>query len=668
MEKSRFPREYKVYLPLVGLFFLLVFMLPKSPKFGYDYKKGSPWLYEDLVSQFDFPLIKSEEQYKAEVQQAGSLTIPVYRYDSSVGQGYMEQLATMDMGEFDFLKPSLNESLRSVYSKGVLPKATEGILYVQKDMRASKVPSSELFTVASAGAFIKQSLVEQCPEKEIDSLYSSFVAALVQPDMIFDQQMTDAIHEQSIGVISPTRGVIKAGQTIVSNGELVTAEIEQVLDSYKAEYDRSVGYDGPTFLQWLGNVLIALAIVVILFFAIYFCNYHIFESYNKYLYVLLIFVISAVASFVVAQTQPEYFYMVPYTLIVLYLLAFFSRRLVFIVYFISLLPILIAAPEGVELFFIYFSGGVVAISIFDYFNRGWLQFVSAFITFAVMAMVWIGFRVADGGLISDWRPLLYLMVAAFLSVAGYPLIYLFEKIFMLVSSSKLVELSDTSKPLLRMLADKAPGTFQHSLQVMNIADAVARAIDANVPLIRAAALYHDIGKILNPQCFTENETPGVKYHEGLSAKESAQEIIRHVSDGLSLAEKYGLPDIIKQFIVSHHGTTCAAFFLNKYLSEGGDPEDVAAFYYDGVRPVTKEQVILMLCDAVEAASRSLKKYTPESISELVDRIIDGKADDGQLSDSNISLREVNMVKQVMKSYLQQMYHSRVAYPKRDMKA
>ena len=668
MEKSRFPREYKVYLPLIGLFLLLVFMLPKSPKFGYDYKKGSPWMYEDLVSQFDFPLIKSEEQYKAEVQQAGSLTVPVYRYDASVEQNSTEQLALMDMGRYNYLKPKLSDALRSIYTKGVLPKVAEGVLYIQKDMRAYKVPSSELYTVSSAGNHLKEVFAGESPEADVDSVYSAYLGALVQPDLVFDQQMTDAIHEQSIGTVSPTRGVVKAGQTIVSNGELVTAEIEQMLDSYKAEYDRNVGYDGPTFLQWLSSILIALAIVAILFFAIYFCNYHIFESYNMYLYVLLIFVISAVSSFLVAKTEPEYFYMVPYTLIVLYLLAFFSRRLVFIVYFISLLPILIAAPDGVELFFIYFSGGVVAISIFDYFNRGWLQFVSAFITFAVMAMVWVGFRVADAGVISDWRPLWHLMVAAFLSVAGYPLIYLFEKIFMLVSSSKLVELSDTSKPLLRMLADKAPGTFQHSLQVMNLSDAVARAIDANVHLIRAAALYHDIGKIANPQCFTENETPGVKYHEGLSAKESAHEIIRHVSDGLSLAEKYRLPDVLKDFIVSHHGTTCAAFFLNKYLSEGGDPEDVTAFYYDGVKPVTKEQVILMLCDAVEAASRSLKKYTAESISELVDRIIDGKADDGQLADSDISLREINVVKHAMKTYLQQMYHSRVAYPKREKKA
>lgn len=216
-----------------------------------------------------------------------------------------------------------------------------------------------------------------------------------------------------------------------------------------------------------------------------------------------------------------------------------------------------------------------------------------------------------------------------------------------------------------MLADKAPGTFQHSLQVMNLADAAARSIDAYVPLVRAGALYHDIGKISNPQCFTENETPGVKYHEGLTPKESAQEIIRHVSDGLSLAGKYGLPKEIRDFIVTHHGNTTTGYFYNRYLNDGGNPDEMDDFRYDGVRPTTKEQVILMICDAVEAASRSLKNYSQESVSGLVDRIIDGKADEGQFSDSVISLRELNVLRDTIKSYLMQMYHSRVAYPKRN---
>lgn len=669
MEKSRFPRGYKVYLPLVVLFVLLTLVMPRSPKFQYDYQKGAPWMYEDLVSEFDFPLLKSEEQLKSDLQKAGSSVIPVFRYDPSVFQSAQSALASAELGKYSSARPALNVALQDIYSKGILPASHQsdfvGFVYVQRDMRAAKVPVEELYTIAEAEDALRSSLASVLPEAPVDSIYNAFLAPLVSSDLVFDQQVTDLIHEENVALVSPTLGVVKAGQTLVSKGELVTADLELLLDSYKKEYEANVGYDGPVFLQWLGNALIALFLVLILFFSIYFCNYHIFEQVNKYLYILLVFTISAVSSFLVVEIEPAYFYMVPFTLIVLYLLAFFTRRLVLIVYLISLLPMLIAAPDGVELFFIYLAGGIAAIYVFDYFNKGWLQFVLALVTFAVMAVVWGAFRLADGmeGMMNI-RQLWQLSLAAFLAVAGYPLIYLFEKIFMLVSSSKLVELSDTSRPLLRLLADKAPGTFQHSLQVMNLADAAARSIDANIPLIRAAALYHDVGKIANPQCFTENETPGVKFHEGLSPKESAQEIIRHVSDGLVMADKYGLPDVLKDFIRTHHGTTATGYFLNQYLNEGGNPDEVSEFYYNGVKPSTKEEVILMLCDAVEAASRSLKDYSQASIEGLVDRIIDGKADDGQLSDSDISLREVNVVRQVMKTYLQQMYHSRVSYPKR----
>jgi putative nucleotidyltransferase with HDIG domain len=343
--------------------------------------------------------------------------------------------------------------------------------------------------------------------------------------------------------------------------------------------------------------------------------------------------------------------------------------MVFSVYFISLLPMLVFAPNGMELFVMYLVAGAVGMLVFGFFNRGWLQFVTALIVFAVLTLIWGAFRLMDGpNELNDYHVVVDMFLGSLMSVAGYPLIFLFEKMFKLVSNTKLVELSDTSNKLLRELADKAPGTFQHSLQVMNLADAAARSIDANVLLVRAGALYHDIGKVANPQCFTENENPGVRYHAGLTPKESAQEIIRHVSDGLALAEKNSLPGIIKDFIASHHGTTSTGYFLTQYLNDGGDPSDVSEFYYNGVKPSTKEQVILMICDAVEAASRSLKEYSPENISALVDRIVDGKAKEDQLSDADISLREINNLKEVIKSYLMQMYHSRVSYPKRKEKA
>ena len=671
MENLNFPKGFKVYLPLMVLFLLLVFVMPRDPKFYADYEKGSPWMYETLVTQFDFPVLKTAQQLQEEREKAGSSVIPYYKLDQNVAAAAEKNLSAMDLDAVPGLKDRVSEALAAVYAKGILTAGldggqsrqnAEGLIYVQKNRRAAKVPVSEVYTTETA----TEHIFGIFREYGADSLYNALVAAdLVLPNLQYDQQTTYLIHEENVDFISPTSGIVRTGHVIVTHGEIVTAEVEQLLDSYKAEYDQSMGYSGNIALQWTGNILIAFCLVLVLFLAIYYCNYSIFAKFNKYLYILMVFALAATASSLVARTDSSLFYLMPFTLISLYLLAFFSKRVVFSVYFISLLPMLIFAPNGMELFVMYLVAGTVGILVFGFFNRGWLQFVTALIVFAVLTLVWGAFRLIEGpsGL-NDMRIVVDMFLGSLMSVAGYPLVFLFEKIFKLVSTTKLVELSDTSNKLLRMLADKAPGTFQHSLQVMNLSDAAARSIGANVPLIRAGALYHDIGKIANPQCFTENENPGVRYHEGLTLKESAQEIIHHVSDGLALADKHHLPQVLKDFILSHHGTSNTGYFYNKYLNDGGDPEDVADFFYNGVKPSTKEQVILMIADAVEAASRSLHDYSAENISKLVDKIIDGKAVAGQFTDADISLREINTVKEVLKSYIQQMYHSRVAYPKR----
>lgn len=667
-------------MPLIALFLILVFIMPKSPKFNYDYRKGSPWMYETLLAQFDFPVLKTEAQLQAEREKAGSNVIPYYRQDKKVAARSTDAVSSLDLGRWSDVRVTLSDVLSTLYSKGILAPSvgqdvnelmheSGGVVYVQKDRRAEKVPVTEMFTVESASSYLRDAVAAAFPECDVDSLYAAAsLESLVVPDLIFDQQTTDLIHEESVNYVSATQGVVRAGQVIVSEGEMITAEIEQLLDSYKSEYDTSVGYAGRRVYMWTGSVLIAFCIVFVLFLAVCYCNFRIFDEYNKYLYLLLIFTLAAVGSSIVARLDPALFYLMPFTLISLYLLAFFTKRMVFSVYFISLLPMLVFSPSGVELFIMYLVAGSVAMLVFGFFNRGWLQFVTAFIVFVVMTIVWGAFRLTDGisGL-TDYHTVLDMALGALLSVACYPLIYLFEKIFKLVSNTKLAELSDTNNKLLRELADKAPGTFQHSLQVMNLADAAARSIDANVLLVRAGALYHDIGKIANPQCFIENQTSEIRYHEGLTPKESAQEIIRHVSDGLALADRHGLPSEIKDFIISHHGTSAAGYFLNRYLNEGGDPDDVAEFHYDGRRPVSKEEVVLMVCDSVEAASRSLKDYSQETISELVDRIVDGKAKEDQFGDAYISLRELSTLKEVIKSYLQQMYHSRISYPKRKVR-
>ena len=673
MEKKYFPRKFRVYLPLILLLVMLVFLMPTASKFTYDYRKGEPWMYETLVSQFDFPVLKTEKQYADDVEKVASSVIPFYRKDNFVSRSSVETLSEINLDGNEALRQILAAELNDIYDKGVIVSSSGNrdtlnmrLILVQKDRSTLKLPASEVYTVEQAQQRLYDALASYDRRSVVDSIYrSSGLSRIVEPDLIFDQQATEALHRESIENVARTKGVFRAGQTIVSSGDIVTAEIVQLLDSYKAEYETSVGYSGNAVFLWAGNCLIALCLVVLLFLAIYYCNWKIFAEYNKYLYLLLIFSLAAVGASLAARFNPDIFNMLPFTLVALYLLAFFKKRMVFIMYFISLIPVLLFAPDGIELFLVFLVSGTVGMFVFEKFNRGWLQFVTAFIVFAVMALVWLAFRFVEGiDSLHSYKVVVEMALGALLLVAGYPLIYLFEKIFRLVSASKLVELSDTSNKLLRMLADKAPGTFQHSLQVMNLADAAARAIDAYVPLVRAGALYHDIGKINNPQCFTENETPGVNFHAGLTPKESAQEIIRHVSDGLALADKYGLPQVLKDIINTHHGTTHTAYFYNKYLNDGGDPADVSEFYYTGDKPATKEQVILMLCDTIEAASRSLKDYSQENVSALVDRIIEGKVDECQLSSADISLRELNILKDVIKSYLMQMHHSRIAYPKR----
>lgn len=677
MKKTKINYSWKVYLPLAILFVTLVLIFPRMGKFNYDYKKGSPWMYEPLIAQFDFPILKTDAQIQAERSLLGSSIIPYFRYSDTVVHSQISQVESLDLGANNSYKPEILNAFVRLYGSGIVSESgpeylPEGktfdsnVIFVQKDRRAKKVPSTEVYTVQEARDFLLLFLTEAELRCNVDSLCrTAGIYDLVKPNLLFDRQTTDLVHEESVNYVSPTAGVVNAGQLIVSNGEIITVEIEQLLDSYKAEYENSLGYNGPRIWLWTGNILLALALVVVLFFTIYYTNYWVFDQMNKYLYLLVIYLFATILALVVEKVDPALLYMTPFTLVALYLVAFFKKRVVLPVYILALLPLLVFSHNGTELFVMYLVAGAVTIFFAEIFNKGWKQFITACIVFVVLVLVYFGFRFIEGiSGFHDYRTIFYLFIGSFLSVAGYPLIYLFEKIFQLVSNNRLVELTDTNNRLLRDLAHKAPGTFQHSLQVMNMADAAARSIDANVLLVRAGALYHDVGKIMNPQCFIENENLGVHYHDGLTPRESAIEIIKHVSDGMALASKFKIPEVVKEFIVTHHGTTCTAYFYNKYITGGGDPANADDFFYKGKKPNTKEQIIIMLCDTLEAASRTLKDYSAETMSALVENIVKSKMADGQFEDADISLKELNIVKNVLKSYLQQIYHARIAYPKK----
>ena len=680
MKISGIPPALRTWLPFIVLFFVLVAILPTSPKFGYEYRRGSEWNYETLYAQFDFPILKTEEQIQEERSRSTSSVIPYYKYSEDVVNKNLRAAEALQLGKDAALKPAIVSAIRDIYAQGVVPdegvkldrNATDisnEVLYVQKDKRATKMPVTEVYKQSDAKSKLIAEMGKTYKSYNLDSIFkANSIYDLIVPNLVYDRQTTEVVHAESGTFISPTQGFVNAGQLIVSNGEIVTAEIAQMLDSYKVEYEENMGYGTSRAMQWLGNLLLALVLVLVLYLAIYFTNRKILAESNKVWYILLVFLIFTVCALFVGKSQPQFLFLVPFTLPALWHQAFFRNKAVLALYIITLLPLLIFTHYGVVLFVMYLFAGFVAIYAFRFFYRGWQQFITGLIIFVALAVTYFGFRGIDSISGNVVVTLTFLFIGSILTVLGYQLVFLFENIFNLVSNSRLAELGDTSNKLLRELEAKAPGTFQHSLQVMSMADAAARSIGANALLVRAGALYHDIGKMNNPQCFIENEAllPSegtTSYHAGLSARQSAKDIIAHVSDGLVLADKYKLPQLIKDFILTHHGTTHTGYFYNKYVNEGGDPSDSADFYYPGVKPFTKEQVILMLCDSIEAASRTLKASTPEDYSVFVEKMVEAKMSAGQFDEASISIRELNTIKETLKSYLAQLYHERVVYPK-----
>ena len=663
----------KIVLPLLLVFAAVFASLPRSSKFPYDYRRGQEWKYETLFAEFDFPIYKTADQMRVERESASVEVIPYYKYSEEIANKNISSAEALDLGT---LRSAVASEIRTIYDRGVIADAEErekegvpsaDVIYLQRDKRAYKVPSSEVYLKSDAKAKLLADL-GAASDVNLDSLFrAAGVYDIIVPNVIYDAQTTELVNEDADRIISPTSGYISAGQVIVSKGEIVTQEIAQMLDSYKREFEANVGYTGSPVLMLLGNFLTAAALVLMLYLAIFFSCPAVFAD-SRYPYILVVYLMAALSALLLGRAGTSVLYFVPFTLAALMLQAFMEPREIAPVYVASMMPLLFASSRGAVMFVMYVLAGLVMILIFRRFQRGWKQFVAAVITFAILACVYLGFRAADVVSGSVWGVLIALFAGSLLTVAGYPLVYLFERIFNLVSNSRLTELCDTSNPLIRTLEQKAPGTFQHSLQVMNMADAVARTVNINPDLIRAGALYHDIGKINNPLCFIENESllnkdDEHKYHSGLTPLQSAHDIKRHVDDGIEIAQKHHMPQVIIDFIATHHGTTVVRYFYNKFLKEGGDPALIEEFRYNGHKPVTKAQIVLMLCDSVEAASRTVKENTAKAYSDFVESIVAGKMEEGQFDNADITISELNTVKETLKQYLAQLNHERIAYPK-----
>ncbi|MBO4842455.1 MAG: HDIG domain-containing protein [Bacteroidales bacterium] len=667
-------KNYRIYICFIILAALMILLYPKEGKFQYEYQKGRPWVYETLIAPIDFPILKTEAEMLREKEERASETVAFYSYDPTVAPAHLEQFAhrAVEVKLANRLTREMYDHLSEAYDRGIVADLNTGeysdkVISVKRDKRFIETPATEVFDIDRIYSILKSDLVYGYPGMDIDSIATLLsLRDFIVPNLLFDENTTQMVHREAVNYISPTKGVIYAGQLIVSEGEIVTGDICQILDSYKAEYELSYGYTGSPNALLVSHLMTVFAILALFFFALWFVGRFCFEDLRKLVFLMLLLLLSFLAVAILFRVDQRLLYLFPFAIGALYISAFFHDDLACVVHLVLLLPLLVIPENGVELFFIYAVAGLVGLVGYGRFNRGWLQFVNGLLIFLALALVCFAFKLGTGDLSYAFKStnFLYLAISAILTIVLYPFVFIFERVFGFVSYSRLWDLTDTNNPLLKNLQQKAPGTFQHALQVANLAEQAAREIGANAMLVRVGAMYHDIGKTENPMCFIENQAEGVNYHAGLTPEESARAIIKHVDDGLALARKAKLPESVCDFIASHHGRSRTLYFYNVYCNAGGDPANTEPFTYNGKLPETKEQVVVMMADAVEAASRSLKDYSEQSISDLVERILASRFDDSQLANADISLKEIEEVKASFKRYLQQIYHARIAYPKR----
>ncbi len=652
---------------------LIALIIPGKGKFRYQYQKGRPWLYESLIAPIDFPVLKNVKELRTEREAIASSVVPYYKYKNGVEDDQIKSIGERLSlsGADSTISGFIFQSIKYVYTKGVMeemPDTTynKGVVAIVKEDKTTLHPARNLYTTKSAVEFIKSVFDNRYPGA-IELSNKLITTLTLQPNLIFDNSLTQLVLKEQIANISPTKGKIYTGQLIISNGETVTAESEQLLDSYRAEYEVSMGFTGNKFLLKLGQLLVVISIIVLFVLVLKYLDKELITSVNKLNFLLVQFILVSLSTAFVLNSGFAYLYIIPYGVVALYLTSFFKSKIVLPLYTIFLMPVIFMTPDGFEIFFLNLIAGAAIFFSFNYFDRGWRQFVNSVIAFLALSLTYISFRMIEDGTFQslDSDMFIYFAWNSVLIIAAYPLLYLFEKIFGLVSNSRLRDYSDVTSKLLTSLAEKAPGTFHHSLQVANLSESAAREIGAYALLARVGALYHDIGKMSNPSFFIENLPLGeANQHNDLPPEESAGIIIRHVEEGVRIAAGEKIPSIISDFIITHHGTSKTGFFLNQYLNNGGDPANEHMFTYKGELPKTKEQVIVMLADAVEASSRTLKDYSKESISSLVDKMVDERIREKQLENSDISLNEINRIKMVFKQKLGQVYHSRVKYPGR----
>lgn len=678
------------YIMVAAVVAIISFLFPNDVKFKYEFDKGQRWRYGDLRAPFDFAVFKPEEEIETEKKRVKQRFSPYYEWQAEVGERqlslfedrFRRQLEEVKAEEQfdDVLKqpePYLEfgrNLLGNLYQRGILQlspqhqgKEEDFVINVIRGNTTQPRTIGNMLKPAEAQALLGDSL-PYSKLSEPEFLYPMLERSIT-PNILYDDTLSKRLLQEDLSQIALYRGRVSKGELIVTEGGYITEDIFLKLKSFKQKYREEV-----TAQQSYSGVLTGYALLsslIIGIFLLYVKSYAapVFSNFSKLVFLLLWLIAFSYLVYAVEQVSLLSTYMIPFCIVPIVIRNFYDSQLALFTHLVVVLLASFLSSLGYEFAFLQILAGIVVL-LSNVDTRDWSRFFYAiFFIFVVYALGHVGLSLIQEGSYQDinLRELSWLAISAFMTLLAYPLIPLLERFFGFTSSITLVELSDMNRPLLRELSNKAPGTLQHSLQVANLSEEAAREIGANHLLVKVAALYHDIGKMLQPQFFIENQGNQKKSpHRNISDKESAEIIIKHVTEGEKMAKKAGLPSVLINFIKTHHGTTRVEYFYRNYLKEHPELEvDEANFRYPGPKPISKEETILMIADSIEAACKSLKEPTEESLNELIDKIVSGKISAGQLEYSTLTFEELEVCKRVFKQLMKSVHHVRIEYPEED---
>ncbi|NER15748.1 HD family phosphohydrolase [Spongiivirga citrea] len=666
---------YKIFLYVLTTV-LIVYFFPKGGKFKYEFQKGKPWQYENLYAEYDFAIQKTEAEIEIDQERIKQNITPYYRFDGEVVNQVSKKLddsyrsvlidSIIDGVPRIEVKRFADNMLKGFYQIGIISndetqEKKTGYL-VKNGNQLEEITIDKLIKISQLRQRVRDKTKGTRYRNLSDKVYN-LLFEVVKPNVLFDKERTDLVTENALKNISYTKGNVEKGIRIISKGEVVEGQTFRILDSLKSEYESQVWSESNYYWIVVGYTLLVALALLMLFLFLKKYRFDIYEDNTKVTFLFFNMILMVLLTTFVVKVKADYVYIVPLCILPITIKAFFDARLGLFTHVITVLILGFIVPDSFEYLFLQIIAGIVTILTVSELSRRANLFISLGQIVFVYALAYFAFVIIQEGTITalNWTNIGFFALNGLLCFLVLFLILIYEKAFGLVSDVSLLELSDTNSKLLKELANVAPGTFHHSLQVANLAEAAANEIGANAMLVRVGALYHDIGKMHDPVYFSENQATSINPHDELAPDESARIIFDHVLEGIKIAKKNNLPDRIIDFIRTHHGTLPVYYFFMKQ-QEINPETNIDDFRYPGPMPFSRETAILMMSDSVEAASKSLKEPTASKIDNFVERIIDKQMEEGQFLNADITFKEIQIIKKVLKRKLNNIYHLRVEYP------